>query len=908
MLDADPRLSCMRGQILMRLLFVVLPVAVALLAWAQAEPPMPDDPAGLTGDVSAAVQAEDAPPPPDEVQLAPIVRRMIDDPISTDDERRRLKLFHGQWEALDREALSPAELGALALLRFELDSPDLSSPEVPARIAAEAALWRGEPEAVLPMLEGDETAAGALLRAAALEQLGRLGDAARTLQPWRERVNRERFDDAAELTAAAQAVNVLARLEGRPAADYQVVMNQLARVRNSIDPLYWPAYLAEGRLLVEKDSRQDGGRALIEALGLNPAAGEVWFELGILAVEGFDFDRAALASRNLRRINPTHPLADRLDARSLLQQRDVSSARAIIEQALGLQPKHREWLALLAAAEALSYDEVETQRVLDHLDTLSPGTPLGYFTVGQVLSAARQYAAGDRALREAIRRQPNWPQAWIERGLLLMQWGDLEAARDALAQASRLDPFNRRANNQLRLVDDLLGYETIETEHFIIRFRSGVDEALARDMPYELEKMHADITAAFQHVPPNKTQIDLMPDERYFGVRITGMPEIWTIAAATGDVLSLTPPREGRNQRGTFDWVNVMRHEFAHTVTLSQTSNRVPHWFTEACAVSQESVGRSFATYELLAWALHNDELFDLASINWGFIRPEKPFSRQLAYAQADWMLEYIAHAFGWQAVIELLELYNRGIGDTEAMKTVTRQNAEEFMSGFRAWATEQVAAWGLGEREVGERAAQVIAGRGDEPTDDELRELLERYPDHPDLLKIVAQRAMLGDDIDDAERAVRRYAEARPVDHWPHRAMAQLATRAGDLERAVPSLEALDALDNDSGAWAHQLAQVHRAAGRLDRASASIRRAVHRQPYNANFRTLAATIELQRGDATGALHQLRALSILEPTRAEHHVRLAALHHRLGDADAAAAAARRARELNPSAPVEAFLP
>ena len=74
----------------------------------------------------------------------------------------------------------------------------------------------------------------------------------------------------------------------------------------------------------------------------------------------------------------------------------------------------------------------------------------------------------------------------------------------------------------------------------------------------------------------------------------------------------IVPPRDGPGQRGTFDWSRAVGHEYVHTVTLDQTDNRVQHWFTEACAVSQEPGGREYETCQLLATALNAAKLFDL--------------------------------------------------------------------------------------------------------------------------------------------------------------------------------------------------------------------------------------------------------------------------------------------------------
>ena len=112
---------------------------------------------------------------------------------------------------------------------------------------------------------------------------------------------------------------------------------------------------------------------------------------------------------------------------------------------------------------------------------------------------------------------------------------------------------------------------------------------------------------------------------------------------------------------------------------------------------------------------------------------------------------------------------------------------------------------------------------------------------------------------------------------------------------------------DSTSGDWATQLAQLYRDEGQFDAAADAATRALHRQPYNATLRELAAAISLQRGDTDTALRHLRAMTVLEPKQAIHFVRLAALYQRVGDAEKARAAAEQARQLDPDAPVDQFL-
>ncbi|HEX7010096.1 MAG TPA: tetratricopeptide repeat protein, partial [Phycisphaeraceae bacterium] len=776
-------------------------------------------------------------------------------------------------------------------------------------LRAQAALLRGEPERVLQWLAGQDSAQAVWLMAQAHEQLGEMDQAVALLRPWRDRLEVGRLPPtAADRTAAAQALALLARLEGRPAQDYELAMEILGQVRQELDPLYWPAYVAEAELLLEKDNRAEAVDALLEALSLSPRCGPAWRHLGQLAATGFDFQRAGAAIEQLRRINPHHLLADLLEAHTCLMQRDSIAAGQVVTRALARYPHQRELLALRAAAEALGDDEAAWRAAIEAFDAVSPGSAMAHQLAGIYLSLWRQYEAAETVLREAVRRQPNWPAPRIELGLMLMQAGRLDDARVELARAAELDPFNRRANNQLKLAEALRSYEVIETEHFIIRYHDGVDAALAQDMPEALEGIYRQVTGAFEHQPARKTQIELMPDEDWFGVRITGLPEIWTIAASTGDVIAMTPPRDGPRQRGIYDWVNVIRHEFVHTVTLSQARNRLPHWLAEACAVWQERVPRDYETCRLLTWALQQDKLFELDQINWGFIRPRAEYERPLAYAQAYWMLEYIVHRWGRQAVLDLIEAYGRGGQEIATLERILDCDQQAFMSQFKQWARSQAQQWGLLHPPLDPRLQAILEGSSGQDLDaTQLTELAAQHGDHPELLRLAAQRAMAQDDPAAAQQAVMRYAAACPVDPWPMRAMANLAIRTGRVEEAIAHLEQLDRQETHHGDWAHQLAKLYRQAGRLDDAGDAMRRALEREPYNASYRELAATIALQRGLEPEALRHLQALAAIEPGRAIHQVRLAALYQRMGQPSEAQAAAQRARQIDPNAPVERFL-
>jgi len=839
------------------------------------------------------------------VELSPVVSKLLSEKTTADAQRRRLAIFHGQWDTLTD--LTTAEEAQIALRRYDLNHEALREDEAPLLVVAEAALLRGEAERVLELIAQDPSAQGAMLRAEALRLIGRGREALEQIDPWRRKLQDENITSAAELTAAARGLVFMARHEGRPAQDYHNAIGLLGKARDDLDRLYWPAHVAEAELLLTKSNARESREAALAALQLNPRCGAAWFIMGRIALYQLDFPQAAKCTGKLREINPKHLLADLLETHSRLMQRDPEAAIRVVETALKNTPEQRELIALLAACEALRFNEEGFKAALARFAERSPGNPLAHYTAGRYLSAARQYRSAERMFDRCIELDPNWPEPQIDLGLMLLQSGDEPEALRILRGAVELDPFHTRAGNSLKLAEHLVDYEKILTPHFVIKYRKGIDEVLARDIESQIESIYDLITATYRHRPRRKTLIEILPNAQWFAVRITGMPWIWTIGACTGDVIALTPPRHGKKQRGTFDWHDVIRHEFVHTVTLDQTDNRVPHWFTEACGVSSQNTRRDYDGCRLLAAALQDGKLFALDQINWAFVRPRSPSDRPLAYAQADWMLEYITEQFGHEVVITMLQAYGRGASDTESLLEAAQTSTEEFMSQFKQWAGEQVRRWGLQRRDDDDpKIAQVLAG---ETPDDQtqLEKLLARHGEHPDLLKAYAARTIQHGPPDVARQVVLRYAAARPVDPWSSRALATLALRTGRLHEAIGPLQRLDSLELKVADWAHQLAKLHRAAGRFAAAAAAMNRALRREPYNAAFRELTAAIELQRNKPNDALVHVSALTLIEPNRALHWTRLAALQHKLGRNVEAAHAARKARQIDKDAPVEKYL-
>ena len=860
---------------------------------------------------------------PARVEVSPAVVKAMNEPWLKPDERRDMRIRHGQWS--DDDLNSVARKAEVALRVWKLQDASLESPDAPVAIRAQALLWRGQAAQALSLLAGCEESECAFIRADALVLLGKIDDAKMILQALRD-APEAKDNNADALRTAARATIALGKIQALSAAEWKLSVDQFGRAREAdrLDPL---VPLEEGLLLVDRHNRAQGVPALWQALSLDPRSSRTWFALGQVALNNFDFDSAARAADRLRLLNPTHPLADLLDSERALLTDDPERADAILDGLLTREPNMPQVLALRAAVAGRRWNPELARQRLAEFDEKFPTSALAYATLGRTLSLNRQYEWGQRALEEAIRREPMWSEPRGELGYLFMQAGRDDDAVATLKAAAELDPFDTRSSFGLWLMDELSKWKEIDSPHFRIRVKPGIDEVVAELMPAALESMYADVTKRFAHEPAGKTTIEVLPNHEFFAVRITGMPGIHTMAAATGPVIALEVPREGNPKKhlGLFDWLQVLRHEYTHTVTLSQTQNRIPHWLTEALAVSMETKPRTFETCQMLARALANGKLFTLDKIKWAFVRPETPQDRPLAYAQGCWMVEYLQGKWGADSVPKLLEKYKQGLDESHAFEETVGVSGDEFYAGFIAWATEQVTQWGLApepsleklsdtirakdpqlqlatrqaEQERLDALATFLAKQVGEPsqiaqtvlvaarwpkvkkpavdlTDEIIDQWLVQYPDQPDLLELKLRRRLKEQpEVDGiATTLLDAYAKARPVDPYPHRVYARGNLNSGDQQAAITHLKALDLLEEQDPSYALELARLYRLQNNLTGARASVEKAARINPFDAATREFAATLAIEDGDFQRARLHLAALTKLEPDQKRHALRL----------------------------------
>lgn len=838
-------------------------------------------------------------------QLDPLTPKTVSTPTLADARELLLAGSHEKaidaYRALgvDKKLAVEAGLG-LARCRLQTGLYDEALSDLTNLAAEESAEWhyllaqlhrrKGNYDKVLAhtaigIRRGKQHAGLRLLRAGTLEYLGRRDDAIEAYAWFDKQLVglRELPADPAWITSTAQGFlrySILTRT--KVASRTKHVLNEMLQVAyERLDRSYWPARIAAADLLREKYNNDDEDGSLSDyraALRINERAPEAYVGMAEVALSHWKFEEIERLAAEALEINPSFaPAMHVLGKKSILERR-YDEAIAQCDRALVINPKDLNALSLRAAAGACQYDDALVRAASERVAAINPRCALLHRTLGDALSGMRQYAASEREYLQAVKYDPTDANARTELGMMYMQWGDERKARDVLEAAWALDSFNERTKFTLELLEMLEKFDRIETEHFIVKYEAKSDPGLGQFIADYMETIYDDVTGDYATTVGGKTTIEIFPTHRAFGVRITGKPWIHTVGAATGRVIALASPRD-KTILGAYNIARVLKHEFTHTVTLEATDNRIPHWLTEGLAVYQEDAPRSFPWHELLADAARRGRLFTLETIDWGFIRPRRANDRQMAYAQSEWMVEYIVERFGYGIINRMLARFRTGQPTRKVFSDMLGVEPAQFDGDFQVWATKQAARWGY----------DVSPPENVE----ELRLLVRENKDDAAILGRLARAEFDNGELEEAAGIAQQTLE---LDQNEPHALTVLATiwamssqeaideqakRSYD-DRASPLLERLLKADPDGWIAPKYLADIALRSKDFDRAEKLLKRLQRLCPFDpVSWRGLAG-MYLSRGDDRAAFSQLLELARTQEDDAEIPTALGDMHKSQG--------------------------
>jgi tetratricopeptide (TPR) repeat protein len=666
---------------------------------------------------------------------------------------------------------------------------------------------------------------------------------------------------------------------------FDFILNEVYKDALKQDPDFWLAEYQAGMLLLERHNIKEAPEAFDKALKLNPNAAEPLVGKGMMALQKLDVKEAERLAEHALRINPYLPEALRLRADVHLAGGDVAAALKELERARKVNPRDEETLGQIAACFLLQRKQAELDTLTKDVEQHDQKPGVFHHALGERLEARRRYYEAEKQYQKAIALRPMLAEPLTSLGLLYMRLGREKEATEILDKAAQADPSNVRVSNTRMVLHHLEKYQTLRTAHYELRYDPKNDAALAHYMAEYLERIYGDLSAKFNYSPKGPILVEMFNNHQMFSGRVVALPDLHTIGACTGRMMALVSPN-GKGITKPFNWGRVLRHEMVHIFNLEQTQFLVPHWLTEGLAVINEGYPRPQTWNQLLLERVPKGDLYNLDSIDMGFIRPKRmPEDWHMAYCQSQLYVEYITKDGHPERVGELLAAYAEGLDTTAAVTKVCKVDKATFEKGYRDY------------------LQSVITTLKSKPPEKQLtfREMQKAYekePDNADLAARLAEQYLLRKNAAEA----RKLAEAARAKNAKHPlagyVLAKLELAGGQTEKALALLQG--ALDESAPEpkVLRELGKLYYDASQFSKAAGIYELGHKIEPYDSQWLLQLSRVYAQAGDKNKQIAALKELVRTDADDLEHRKRLAQLLEDTGKHSEAEAAAREALEIN----------
>ncbi|MBX3415122.1 MAG: tetratricopeptide repeat protein [Pirellulales bacterium] len=718
----------------------------------------------------------------------------------------------------------------------------------------------------------DNSVAARWVDAELLRTSGQLEEAATAYRWFFDYYNQQDIAAADDLRLIGRAVAEHVRWN-RLTRQFDTLVNDFYPAILVAEPGYWPAHYETGLLFLEKYNDAEAAKSFRAALKLNPSSAEVHAALARMALASFDMENARLATARAIELNPKLVEGYQVRADLLMANFDFDEAIKTLERVRELNPRSEETLGRLAACyillDGLADNLAETRagQLIAEVEQHNARAGIFYYTLATALGERMKFPSAERFYRAAIEQMPQLLYARSALGLMYMRMGREAEARELLEASFAEDPYHVRAKNMLEVLDVLEGFETIETEHFVVKFDPQHDRVLARYIAKHLEAAYPKLCQTLGYEPAEKSLFEIFNNARkstghqWFSARMVGLPYVGTVGACAGQMVALTAPT---SLKSPFNWARVVEHEFVHVVNLQQTHFNIPHWYTEALAVLNEGYPRQQEWNEMLSERVPKGETFNLDTINLGFIRPKSGVDWQMAYCQAELYAEYMVATYGDDALAKMLAAYADNLDTRRALERSFGVRQEDFEAGYADYVKKIVDALPSTARTKEQSLAELQKAHDADPQDAHSAARLARA--HLDR-----------ESYPDARRLARAALAIDPHEQTAALVVARLHLLVGDTDEALAALEgAIDSESPEEETLALLAGELLKARRHAD-ATRWYRLAAERDAANPRWQKGLARVYLATGDDQSLAQVLERLSLLEADNASYRKKLAQL-------------------------------
>ncbi len=495
---------------------------------------------------------------------------------------------------------------------------------------------------------------------------------------------------AADWVALGQAAIALG-------ADAKKVITQYFQAAQKKDPKFEPAYLAEGRLALDKD---DAARAAtVFRAGLKACGETADLRVGLaLALATGDREKSAESLKRALELNPSHAGALLNQAESMISSEKFLDAAGLVQKVLSTCDNSPAAWALLAAITQLSAADAakfEAARAsgLKRWDR----NPEVDHIIGRVLSRAYRFAEGSRHQRKALELDPGYLPAKVALCQDLLRLGEEDEAWKLAAAIREKDGYNVRAHNIGLLEQQMRGFTTQVFDDFILKLPKRDWPIYGEQALALLREAKSVLTAKYGLELKKPVMVEFFGEQQDFAIRTFGsLGGQGLLGVCFGTVITMNSP--GGLAHGRNNWQATLWHEFCHVVTLNLTQNKMPRWLSEGISVHEESLRNP-------VWGMAMDARFrrmiledkattPVSQLSSAFLNAEDEDHLMFAYFQSSQIVGYLLERFGTAKFQGILRDLAQGRRINEAI-TANTEPMEKLEPAFATHLESKAAAFG---------------------------------------------------------------------------------------------------------------------------------------------------------------------------------------------------------------------
>ena len=568
--------------------------------------------------------------------------------------------------------------------------------------------------------------------------------------------------------------------------DPKVVLDTFFDPVKKSAPEFRESYLASGELALVKSDFALAGRVFEAAAKKFPDDPDIQFGIA-RAFASSDAEAISDALAQTLKLNPNHTGARLLLADRAIDSEQYEQAGELIGDALAINPALPEAHALRAVLAHLRADAKAEKQAREAALKFWPANPAVDWQIGTKLSRKYRFAESADHQRQALKFDPAYIPAKMQLAQDLLRLGQDDEGWKLVDEVQKADPYDVVAFNLTTLHDRIAKFQTLKSEHFLLRMDPQEAAIYGQDALALLEKAHAILTKKYGLELKQQTIVEIFPDQKDFAIRTFGLPGgQGYLGVCFGRLITANSP--AARPGSSANWQAVLWHEFCHVVTLTLTKNKMPRWLSEGLSVYEERQQRGNWGEKMqprYRAMILGEDLTPVSQLSGAFLKPKTPAHLGFAYYESSLVVEWLVERFGLEKVKRILGDLARGVEINEAIAAHAQPIAKidaEFAERAKALA-----------KAVGPALDWAKPKPADVANDAAIAQFVAKNPNNFEALRAQAMKHLQAKEWEAAKVPLKKLIELYPNQHDANSAYSLLAQAHRALKETDAELAVLN-------------------------------------------------------------------------------------------------------------------